>query len=213
MLSPACSRKTKIRLLKFCTCGAITILSTPVTDLDNVVLIDKNSRQLKMAKHQFTELVSDGLITSVGQKWRISKAGEMALRRLLAVVDQFQGQHQLMGTKRFVENGVATSRRVNQAESPLARLRFRCQANGKTYLKDGEFQAGERLRSDFTRGQLMPQTSSNWNIIASQGIRSGAGNGSAELSDTAMSARTRMHKALDAAGPEFSGVFWISAVF
>lgn len=113
MLSPACSRKTKIRLLKFCTCGAITILSTPVTDLDNVVLIDKNSRQLKMAKHQFTELVSDGLITSVRQKWRISKAGEMALRRLLAVVDQFQGQHQLMGTKRFVENGVATSRRVN----------------------------------------------------------------------------------------------------
>ena len=95
--------------------------------------------------------------------------------------------------------------RHNIAESPLAllyRTRSKC---GTAYLTQAEFEAGERLRADFTRAMLSPRLGIDWD--ATGGSRGSAGrSGGESLSDSALSARLRVGKALTAVGPELSGV-------
>jgi hypothetical protein len=66
-----------------------------------------------------------------------------------------------------------------------------------------QLQAGERLRAEFTRAQMMPRTTSNWTAAVFDGSR-GASPGN--FTDTMIAARQRVRHALDAAGPEFSGL-------
>ena len=93
---------------------------------------------------------------------------------------------------------------ANLSESPLAQLvRMKTKA-GKPFLSIREFDAGERLRSDYTRGQLMPRMGANWIASVASGRR--AGGGVAELTDAALSARLRVEGAISKVGPELSGV-------
>jgi hypothetical protein len=70
---------------------------------------------------------------------------------------------------------------------------------------DAAFAAGERLRRDFTFGQLTPRVTTNWESPMARG-RAAGGNGPADLSDNALAARQRLHRALEAVGPELRGV-------
>jgi hypothetical protein len=65
--------------------------------------------------------------------------------------------------------------------------------------------AGERLRADFTRGQLMPRITANWSGVAGR-RRGGGGGGMAEMSDAIVAARQRVERALVAVGPDFAGL-------
>jgi hypothetical protein len=67
-------------------------------------------------------------------------------------------------------------------------------------------QAGERLRADFTRANLMPRTNSNWASPISSDRRGVGGNRSSAFTETIIAARRRVHQALDAVGPEFAGL-------
>ena len=67
-------------------------------------------------------------------------------------------------------------------------------------------QAGERLRADFTRANLMPRTTSNWASPISSDRRGAGGDRAGTFTETMIAARQRVHQALDAAGPEFSGL-------
>ena len=64
-------------------------------------------------------------------------------------------------------------------------------------------QAGERLRAEFTRAQLMPRTTSNWESPISSGRR---GQRAASFTDVVIGARQRVRQALDGVGPEFAGL-------
>ncbi|WP_439273333.1 DUF6456 domain-containing protein [Pseudochrobactrum sp. HB0163] len=94
---------------------------------------------------------------------------------------------------------------VNIAESPLAVLYRLKGKNGRRFLTDEEFQAGERLRADFTHGNMMPRISANWEAGVAGRVRGERG-GAAEMSDHALDCRERVHKALEAVGPELSGL-------
>lgn len=94
---------------------------------------------------------------------------------------------------------------VDLDESPLAQLARRRRPDGRPYLEANEIRAGERLRSDYTRGQIMPRLGANWIASVASGRRDGAG-GAAELTDAALAARLRVEKAIAAVGPELSGV-------
>jgi hypothetical protein len=90
-------------------------------------------------------------------------------------------------------------------ESPLDWLRRRRDANGRPLIGEAAFSAGERLRRDFTFGQLMPRVTARWETPIARGRRSG-GHGPAELSDNALAARQRVRRAIEAVGPELRGV-------
>lgn len=91
---------------------------------------------------------------------------------------------------------------VERAESPLLWLRRRRGPDGNPLIGDAMFAAGERLRADFTYGNMGPRVTLNWSA-AVQGSRNPHG---AEPGETAMAARQRVRNALDRVGPELSGV-------
>lgn len=92
---------------------------------------------------------------------------------------------------------------VDLDESPLAQLHRRRNRNGDPFLSAAEFRAGERLRADYTRGQIMPRLGANWEASVSSGRRAG---GIADLTEAALAARLRVERAIAATGPELSGV-------
>lgn len=94
----------------------------------------------------------------------------------------------------------------NRAESPLSALYARVSAAGERFLTPQEFEAGERLRLDFTKGMLMPRVTANWLASVSAGRRSGDSNGVQELTDSALAARQRVEKASTALGGDLGGV-------
>jgi hypothetical protein len=93
---------------------------------------------------------------------------------------------------------------VNESESPLAWLARRKDSNGRPMLDAMQFAAGERLRADFTRAAMTPRIGANLTSPVAHGRRGG---GSAEnFSDLVIAAKERLDRALDAVGPEFSGL-------
>ncbi|MDP3896183.1 MAG: DUF6456 domain-containing protein, partial [Mesorhizobium sp.] len=121
----------------------------------------------------------------------------------LSEVDPFQEQHRDMAEATIMLPAGPAAARVNLAESPLGVLARLKGKDGAPFLGETEFHAGERLRADYTRGQIMPRLSANWDAAIATGRRAG---GSTEISDGALAARQRVERALDAVGPELAGV-------
>lgn len=96
---------------------------------------------------------------------------------------------------------------VNAAESPLAWLRSRRDKDGRPLISEAEFNAGERLRADFWFAQMTPRVTSTWTGLASshRSRRAAPGVG-IELQDSVIAARERVRRALEAVGPELSGI-------
>lgn len=94
---------------------------------------------------------------------------------------------------------------VDPAESPLAWLARRRGRDGRALIAPHQFLAGERLRADFTRGQMMPRVTADWSGVgAARGARPAPG--ALDPAEGALAARQRVTNALKAAGPEFAGV-------
>lgn len=120
------------------------------------------------------------------------------------LIDAFRARHLRLAERQIAtELGHATVT-VDESESPLAWLARRRGRNGRALIEPHQFQAGERLRADFTCAHLMPRTTSNWVSPIASGRR--GGEPAVHFTDTMIAARQRVHQALDAAGPEFSGL-------
>jgi hypothetical protein len=119
-------------------------------------------------------------------------------------IDPFRAQH-LSLARGLVETPQGHADVViDEAESPLAWLARRKGRDGQPLILGVQLQAGERLRADFTRAQLTPRVTSSWDAAIAQGRRGQGGGGT--FTDVVIAARERMHRALDAAGPEFAGL-------
>ena len=113
-------------------------------------------------------------------------------------------------TERAIEAGivrqgsVGASRRsvtVNMAESPLGWLLSRGLVTRRQY------EAGERLRTDWERAQLAPRVTMSW--VAAPVVRGRSGSGAApDLSGAQIDARRRFHAAVDSAGPGLADILW-----
>jgi hypothetical protein len=131
-------------------------------------------------------------------------AGRALLRRSLAGADGYAAQHQERGKVVVNDPGLGSIRvTVNHDESPLSWLRRRKGIDGRPLIDAAEFAAGERLRSDYTRGRILPRVTANWTATVADRQRSAGG--MAEITEAAIAARRRVEKALDTVGPEFSG--------
>lgn len=91
----------------------------------------------------------------------------------------------------------------NRDESPLTRLATRRGPTGEPFLSASEVIAGERLRVDYTRANLMPSVTQRWEATPRS---SGGSGGPGDLSDSALDARRRVDLAMKAIGPELGGV-------
>ena len=95
----------------------------------------------------------------------------------------------------------ARSVTVNVAESPLGWLHSR----GLVSLR--QFDAGERLRSDWERAQLSPRTTMAWDAAPISAQRGGS-NGAPDLSGSQIDAKRRFLAAIGHAGPGLADILW-----
>jgi len=151
------------------------------------------------------EVTKRGLATMSGDEIAITPAGLSFVARAGASGDRFQAQHRERDVRTLEVGGANELVEINLRESPLASLGQRKSRDGSAFLSAPELQAGERLRADYNFGQIMPRMSANWEAAVSAGRR-GGGNTKAELSDNALAARQRVNAAIEAVGPELSGV-------
>jgi len=97
--------------------------------------------------------------------------------------------------------GVSRSVTVNATESPLGWLL----AHG--HVTRRQFDAGERLRSDWERAELAPRVTMSWDAAPIARGRGGSGGG-IDLNGTQIDARRRFDQALAAAGPGLADILW-----
>ena len=95
---------------------------------------------------------------------------------------------------------------MNLDESPIAALARRPGKDGTPFLSPDLVVAAERLRRDFEIGRLQPRVTANWSASVNRGRRTGEAGGTGDLTDTALAARRRVERAVEAVGPELSGV-------
>lgn len=136
----------------------------------------------------------------------LSDVGQARGRRDEAATEPFRAQHWQIEHRVIMAERCRQHVAANLAESPLGQLARRRTRNGAPFLTAAEFDAGERLRADYTRGQVMPRLSANWIAAISAGRRGSGPGGGTELTDAALSARQRVDCALAAVGPELAGV-------
>jgi hypothetical protein len=156
------------------------------------------------------ELVGrDWLIREPTGSYRISVAGERLLAEASASTDErFGDQHRLVRAPERPARRGSPGPVVNEAESPLGWLRSRRDKTGAPLISEAQYDAGERLRADFTVAQLSPRVTLSWDNCVAPGShgRSGRRPDSLEVNETALAAKQRFMRALDAAGPELSGI-------
>jgi hypothetical protein len=99
---------------------------------------------------------------------------------------------------------------TNADESPLLRLALMKSSNGKFFLDAEQVRAGERLRVDFERAQLSQRVTMSYEAQSESGRNQSrfSDNHIDNLSDLALTARENLHTALDAVGPELSGILF-----
>jgi hypothetical protein len=118
-----------------------------------------------------------------------------------ASIDRFRAQH--MSLVDGSGPGVGAGAKIDESESPLIWLARRKGTDGRPLIESHQFQAGERLRADFTQALMMPRTTTNWQAPLSGRNRSQT---SGHVAERVVAARQRIRHALDVVGPEFSGV-------
>lgn len=98
--------------------------------------------------------------------------------------------------------------RSGGAESPLAWLRSRKDASGASLLSQEEFEAGERLRADYTLARMEPRLVMSWDMAVTPGARGRSGPRPESLTagERMTAAKQRLFRALDMVGPELSGI-------
>ena len=106
-----------------------------------------------------------------------------------------------------VTRPAATQPRINGEESPLAWLASRKDKDGQPLLSREQFEAGERLRRDFTFAHLGPRVTASWSPVPPDKSSRRCGGGSAhDMVDNVLAARQQVNRALAAVGPDLSGV-------
>jgi len=135
----------------------------------------------------------DGLLSETEDGFVVTAGGA----RLLDGGDPRLAQHQELETRLIKDDsGREHYVVVNAAESPLASLRRR------RWVSALQFEAGEKLRRDYTIGGLTPRMGVDYSApVGGRSFR-------ADLADTVVAARQRFNRALKAAGPGLAEVLF-----
>lgn len=191
------------RVLRFLAGGPARIEQGARKEL--LVLTNAEKGSIAIPEAICRQLVSAGLVVRLGRQLSAEPSGQSRLRRNGAGQTAYLRQHGEIGEGTISTDAGIEQVTVNHSESPLGRLARLKTGSGSNFLEVWELCAGERLRADFSRGQMEPRLGINWDATSGNGCKRGSG-GSADLTEAAMSARHRVASALDAVGPELSGI-------
>ena len=133
------------------------------------------------------------------ETFAISDAGAGWIARALAADDPFAAQHRVFGSRLMQTPDGERNVTVNEAESPLTRLRLR------GLIGATQYEAGERLRRDFTIAGLMPRLAADLTAPIS-GTRGGAK--SEPFAEKMIAAKQRFRLAMSAVGPGLSDLLF-----
>tara|TARA_R100001129_G_scaffold138498_5_gene99708 strand:+ start:15869 stop:16675 length:807 start_codon:yes stop_codon:yes gene_type:complete len=161
-----------------------------------------DGRCLRVSAAVLLDLQRRGIAVRRQKRLSLTDAGQAALRRLDAGGDRFAAQHRDIAMRADGDGGTLA---VNLTESPLASLSRLKRKDGNCWFTPELIAAGDRLRADFTRGQYMQAMGARLEPVTSRGSAA-RGGGIAEMTEAALAARMRVEKAMDAVGPEFSGL-------
>ncbi|CAG0994915.1 MAG: hypothetical protein F9K19_20080 [Rhizobiaceae bacterium] len=151
-------------------------------------------------------LASRGLATRAGAILTLTAAGREFAAEEAKRSEPLTARPREIDRRTVVGPSGAETVPINAAESPLSLLARLKGRDGSPFISPEEREAGERLRSDFTRGQMLPRLGANWEASVATARRDGGAGGAADLTDAALAARLRVEKALVAVGPELAGV-------
>lgn len=133
----------------------------------------------------------------------ITQAGLSHLRRRAAEGDEpFRAQHGEIVSAEIADDVGRREVAVNAAESPLAWLHRRRDAQGCPLIDDAQYEAGERLRRDVTQASLLPSVTARWDAAIGRG--GGVPRDPAGATDMVIAARQRVRGALEAIGGDFA---------
>ena len=138
-----------------------------------------------------------------GQIITTTDAGIAYLKRSKS--NNYPDQHREYATQSIKVSGENQTVLRNVKESPLFSLCHR-KAASKPWLEADQFDAGERLRSDFEFSHLMPSITASWDPNANLRSKGSGRNLDDNLTDRVLGARQRLNQAIDAVGPEFSEI-------
>lgn len=175
-----------------------------------ILLVFAGERTVKCQRGIVANWLKAGLVEIRQQKDRrgidivkITDAGIAFLER--SESGGYSEQHREMEHQNVGISGVKHEAMKNINESPLSML-FNRKTSKQPWLSAEQFDAGERLRSDFEFCQLTPKITASWDPTRSLNKNGGGRKPADTLTDRVLGARQRFNRALDAVGPEFSGV-------
>jgi Domain of unknown function (DUF6456) len=163
---------------------------------------------------EFPEHLAEASFVWRSGTWLAQRGQDEALRkvprRFHATLDTLKREGRLMEAAPGVYRlNVAQLRPLqDDAESPLTRLSVLKQADGSLVLDQAQLRAGERLRVDYERAHFSARVTASYDAHGASGGRLGAfsDNHIEKLSELSLEARDKLHAALDAVGPELSGI-------
>lgn len=162
-------------------------------------------RGMRISQEVMQELLARELVSPARDgAMMLSEIGHASARRLHSAEDGFRAQHQVAGKRRITEGQQSAVYAVNEAETPLGWLRHRRGPSGAPFLSAEEFEAGERLREDFTLANLSPSVTHRWGALMEP--KYGGPRAGEDIRDVVIAAKKRFFVALDAVGPGLSEI-------
>ena len=136
------------------------------------------------------------LLEKQGCGYVASAAGRGWLRRFGARLDAFQEQHQQRSVR-----VLASGERREVHESPLGWLRRRRGRDGSFLIGEAAYEAGERLRRDFLRGEMSARLTVDLSSPFVGGRKHGGRGKDAGIDEGGLAARARFQGAIEHLGP------------
>lgn len=199
------SMKDIVRLLRFVGNAGCRIAVAP-EGTGRCRLLRPDGENETLAPAVVEDAASRGLLLRRGDKIYATAEARPFIRRFLAAREEaFLDQHRVIEIAEIVDGEDVMPVRVNAAESPLAQVARLKDKAGSAWFPGDAISAGTRLARDFQYAALQPRLTQTYEPrLGNRGAAApGAG---VEMKDSVVAARLRVARAVEAMGPELSGV-------
>jgi len=200
-MSDAANNRAMLKLLRFLSAGEARLEEGTTASI-----LHRSGTRHEVPAALLAEAISRGLVAGGRSRLGLAPPARAYLRRALAAREEaFLEQHGDIAAAVRDIDGTPQTLRINEAESPLAAPARLKDKGGAPFLPREALASGERLHADFTRAQLQPRVTASWQPRLSARSKGDRG-GMADLTDSAIAARIAVNRAIEAMGPELSGV-------